>query len=133
MDATRVPALARELALLDLDDGDGLLVPGERWSDRWDPREDCHDVVDLGWIGEDAAGVWLHRHPEAAMVEDDALWWPVTEWQLGHRELTAADRETLSHWQTEALIVMGSADAREQRRRMQARRGTDGQESESRD
>ena len=57
MDATRVPALARELALLDLDDGDGLLVPGERWSDRWDPREDCQDAVDLGWIGEDRDGI----------------------------------------------------------------------------
>ncbi len=92
LDPVRTPPLARELALLELEADDGILEPGERWVDRWDPRDDLQDEVDLGWIGEDREGIWLHRHPEAAMVEDDALWWVVAEWQLGHRELSAEDR-----------------------------------------
>lgn len=132
MDASRTPSLGRELALLELEDGDGLLEPGERWVDRWDPREDLVDEVDLGWMGEDREGIWLARHPDAALVEDEALWWVVAEWQLGHRELSAEDRATLSNWQVEALITMASADAREQRRQMRRRSG-DGKEPESRD
>lgn len=130
LDPKRVPSLGRELGLLELEDGDGLLEPGERWVDRWDPREDLVDEVDLGWMGEDREGIWMARHPEAALVEEEALWWPVHEWQLGHREVGAEDRETLSNWQVEALLTMMSADAREQRRQMR-RRSSDGKEPES--
>lgn len=129
LDAKRTPPLGRELGLLELEDGDGLLEPGERWVDRWDPREDLVDELDLGWLGEDREGVWLRRHPDAAVVEDESLWWAVGEWQLGHRELSAADREALSHWQVEALLTMMAADAREQRRQMRRRAG-DGKEPE---
>ena len=132
LDVKRTPPIARELGLLELEDGDGILEPGERWVDRWDPREDMSDVLDLGWAGEDRDGIWLHRHPDAALVEDEALWWVVAEWQLGHRELTTEDRETLSHWQVEALLTMMAADAREQRRQMRRRSG-DGKEPEGRD
>ena len=127
-----MPSLGRELALLELEDGDGLLEPGERWVDRWDPRDDLQDEVDLGWMGEDREGIWLARHPDAALVEDEALWWVVAEWQLGHRELSAEDRSGLSNWQVEALVTMGSADAREQRRQLRRRSG-DGKEPEGRD
>jgi hypothetical protein len=129
LDARRVPSLGRELALLELEDGDGLLEPGERWVDRWDQRDDLVEDLDLGWLGEDREGIWLQRHPDAALVEDEALWWPVHEWQLGHREVSAEDRATLSNWQVEALLSMMSADAREQRRQVR-RRSSDGKESE---
>ena len=119
----RTPPIARELGLLELEDGDGILEPGERWVDRWDPREDMGEALDLGWVGEDREGIWLHRHPDAALVEDEALWWTVEQWQLGHRELDANDRATLSHWQVEALLTMMAADAREQRRQMRRRAG----------
>lgn len=132
LDPVRTPPLARELALLELEADDGILEPGERWVDRWDPRDDLQDEVDLGWIGEDRDGIWLHRHPDAALVEDEALWWVVAEWQLGHRELSAEDRSGLSNWQVEALVTMGSADAREQRRQLRRRSG-DGKEPEGRD
>jgi hypothetical protein len=123
--------LARELDLLEgLEPEDGLLEPGARWSDRYDPRDDLVELIDCGWIGEDREGVWICRHPEAALAEDEPLWEPVERWRLGQRELTRDDLRELSAWQTEALIVMAAADQREQLRRVRSNRGTS---TESRD
>lgn len=131
MDASRVPPLARELELLEgLEPEDGLLEPGARWVDRYDPRDDLAEPIDCGWIGEDRDGIWLRRHPEAALAEDEVLWDPVDRWRLGAREVGKDDQDRLSHWQMEALIVLAAADQREQQRRMRAHRGA---HTESRD
>jgi hypothetical protein len=130
MDPQRVPPLGRELALLELEEDDGLLEPGARWAEQWDPRPDLLEPINAGWIGEDSGGVWLCRHPEAALVDDEALWGIVERWRLGQREVTREDVGELSAWQLEALGTLIGADQREQRRRMQ-RREPDGKESES--
>ena len=124
--------LAAEWDLLEgLDPEDGLLEPGARWADRWDPREELRDPIDCGWIGEDREGIWVRRHPEAALAEDEALWAPADRWRLGQREVTAEVLEQSSSWQIEALVVMAAADAREQSRRLKGAR--DGKAAESRD
>lgn len=115
--------LARELELLEgLEPDDGLLEPGARLADRWDPRDDLAEPIDCDWIGEDRDGIWLRRHPEAALVEDEALWAPVDRWRLGVREVHREDLATLSAWEMEALIVLVAADQREQSRRMRSAR-----------
>lgn len=107
--------------MLELEEDDGLLEPGARWAEQWDPRPEYAEPIDCGWVGEDAGGVWLRRHPEAALVDDEALWGIVERWRLGQREVTREDLETLSAWQVEAMGVLIGADQREQRRRMQRR------------
>lgn len=114
-----MPPLAQELDLLEgLEPEDGLLEPGAQWADRWDPRDELSEPIDCGWIGEDREGIWVRRHPEAALAEDEALWAPVDRWRLGVRQVERSDLETLSAWEMEALIVMHAADQREQTRRM---------------
>ena len=124
--------LAAEWDLLEgLEPDDGLLEPGAQWADRWDPRDELREPIDCGWIGEDREGIWIRRHPEAALVDDEVLWAPLDAWRLGQRELTPEVVERSSNWQVEAQVIMVAADQREQVRRMKGAR--DGKAAESRD
>lgn len=112
-----------------LEPEDGLLEPGAQWADRWDPRDELREPIDCGWIGEDREGIWIRRHPEAALVDDETLWAPLDAWRLGQRELTPEVVSRSSNWQVEAQVIMVAADQREQVRRMKGARRGEGTES----
>lgn len=84
---------------------------------RWDKRDDYAEPSDCGWIGEDADGVWIARHPDIALAEHPRLWDAITEWQCGARDLTQADIDTMSSMHVEARCVLLSAQARAEYRR----------------
>ena len=131
IDAVSVPSLAEELPWVDhVEEGDWLAAPAAKIREEGiDKREFKGDPIDCGWIGETDGGIWLKRHPEAALTEMPALWAMHHRWQLGLHDVTREDLETLSNHETEQLAAMASAHAREQKRRM--RRGDE--EAEDRD
>lgn len=97
-----------------VDNGGGSFAP------RWDKRDDYHptEAVDAGWIGEDDEGVWMSRHPEAALSQHPHLFPVVAEWRRGNRELTERDYLTKSARDHLAKLVMVCASRREEVRRM---------------
>lgn len=99
------------------DEDDAILDIGGRWAEQWDAQE-RYMTADYGWIGEDAKGVWVCRHPEASLLEDPALWGPVNLFRLAHHELTPDLVARLSNFEVEALATMIGAQQREQRARM---------------
>jgi hypothetical protein len=81
-------------------------VDGEgRYAIRWDRREDWAPA-DLGWIGEDAEGVWMTRHPIAALAEFPELNSILARWEAGQRELTREDYLEMSCCEWDALAIM---------------------------
>ena len=90
------------------------------YAQRWDPREDFRpdDATDLGWIGEDEKGVWICRHPQAALLEEPDLWPEYMRWSAGVQELSADDYERLSAFDYEVRLTLVSAANRKQRRAM---------------
>ena len=78
--------------------GEGWLdVAPDRFAARMDRREDFdQEPVDLGWIGEDAGGIWCRRDPYCVALEDPEVW-PVllTIWS-GDHDVTRHDREALA-------------------------------------
>ena len=79
---------------------------------RWDPLPASQsERVDLGWIGEDARGVWLALHPETALINHlDVA--DLYERQRQHPEITAADRDTLSAWEYTLALEYAAAWSR---------------------
>ena len=67
---------------------------------------------DYGWIGEDAQGVWIAAHPQAAFLDQPELWNVVNAFHMGQRDLTEGDWETLSSVQYQAKMVLLSAHNR---------------------
>lgn len=78
---------------------------------RWDPRPELTplDAVDLGWIGEDAQGVWTTVHPQAALLAHPELFGPVSEFQAGLQEITPDDWQTKSAFEFECKVAMACA------------------------
>ena len=115
MDRKSIPSLASEMETLHLvDECEWVASEAEpRMREGIDRREDFEGEIDCGWIGETRDGIWLRRHPEAALVERPALWWTVQQWALGRHEL----RDGLSNNETEQLASMAGAHGREQERR----------------
>ena len=66
-------------------------------------------------IMEDASGIQLTRHPEALLLEDPALWGPISAYRRGQIELGPEDEE-LSAFEQSCKIIIGAAHARKVRR-----------------
>ncbi len=90
---------------------------------RWDRREDfAGDPIDLGWIGEDANGIWMRRHPEAILSLDDDLHEAVTAFAMcSDRELRLDDIDTCSHWWAVAWATQLNAFRRRELRELKER------------
>lgn len=95
---------------------------------RWDQRKDfvSDEHRDLGWIGEDAQGVWTRAHPIAALTEYPELWDSVAEWNAGIRDLSRSEFDSLSNFDYEARLTFAAAHSREEARRMKRPRDDDG-------
>jgi hypothetical protein len=121
MDRASIPSLSSELETIHLvDEYEWLAEPATvRMKEGIDKRDDYAGPIDCGWIGEDRDGIWLMRHPEAALTEHPELWWMVHQWALGRHEF----RDGLSNHETEQLAAMCGAYGREQGRKYQ--RGKD--------
>ncbi|MEQ8278326.1 MAG: hypothetical protein RMA76_38140 [Deltaproteobacteria bacterium] len=96
-------------------------------ADRWDGIEHEDEEarksfkrVDHDWIGEDADGVWIRRHPEAALLERPHLWAPVFAYGAGQIELTPEDYETLSAFEYDAKLILLAAFRRQEKRELKA-------------
>ena len=89
---------------------------GSPYSPRWDPREDCVES-DHDWIGEDRDGVWMCRHPTAALRESPAIWPISIEIESGLGDITESDFQTKSNYHFEAKMSMVGALHRERIRR----------------
>lgn len=96
----------------------GVLEPGRRFDAQWDPREKPGAPVDLGWIGEDARGVWLTRHPGAALADAPELWGPVAGYQEGRIDIQPSDAQELSAHDFNAKMTLLEAYRREERRQI---------------
>lgn len=104
------------------------LEEGEAFAVQWDRREDyvLDDECDLGRIGENDKGVWATVHPASLLACEPLLWGVVTRWRYGVREMTPALLRKLSAYEAQAMVVLMSAHAREEARRMrQAQEGAD--------
>ena len=115
MESAKIRPLSLELETIDeVDECEWLAEPAEvRMFDGIDQRKEYRAPLDCGWIGEDADGIWLMRHPEAVLAERPELWWTVHQWQMGQREPI----DGLSNHETEQLATMCGAYGREQERR----------------
>jgi hypothetical protein len=89
---------------------------------RWDRRVPFRgEAIDLGWIGEDADGVWLRRHPHRALLDDAELCAIVTAFRLvSDREIRVADYPTRSAWWLTLWTAMLSASRRDEVARLRA-------------
>lgn len=118
-----LPELSAAVASDDLD-AIGLGVEPRQYAQRWDPRE-LDGQLDYGWIGEDSGGVWLRRHPVAALAQTPVLWGVTTEWSAGRQDVGALDSDlrTRSAWELAAHQELQAAHAREQTRRIRERHG----------
>jgi hypothetical protein len=89
----------------------------------WDRIAQRNEVVDfepidLGWIGEDAEGIWSKRHIEAALAEDQQAQEILTVWNgTTDRALRRDDLGDLSAWEVDAWRAMLAAHDRERVRR----------------
>ncbi len=86
---------------------------------RWDKRDDCDpsDFIDLGWIGEDAQGVWTTRHPSSALAQDPKLWGIVTEWRgRTDRDIGRGEYLQRSNFWSECWLALLFAQSREEQR-----------------
>lgn len=111
--------MAAELGMLDGIDGAG------RFAHRWDPREDFRGgAIDLGWCGEDERGIWLSRHPIAALVSMPELFDALDEFRRGLWDLTPLELAEKSYFELECRQTLVMAHRREEARRM--KRGGDG-------
>lgn len=90
------------------------------YAQRWDPREDYRpdQAIDLGWIGEDEKGVWICRHPQAALLEAPGLWAEFARWSAGVQEISPHDYAQLSAYEYEVRLTLVAAGNRKQRRAM---------------
>ena len=124
MDGGRIAPLSRELLWVDtVDEDDWLAEPCRKVREEGiDPRKFQGDPIDCGWIGETDSGIWLKRHPEAALAEMPSLWWASQRWSLGQHEITRKDFDSLSGHEMEQLATLNQAHAREMNRR--AKRGS---------
>lgn len=93
----------------------GLLVGEDTkapFGTRWDPVDGA-DVLDFGWIGEDGKGVWMRRHPIAALLEFPKLWAIVDEFRYGSQEIQPGEYDSRSAYEMEARVVMAMAFSRD--------------------
>jgi len=91
-------------------------------SGRLDPRPDRYaGPEDYGDIGEDQAGVWIRRHPEAMLIEEPELWPGWERYCLGHFELRPEDADLLDAFEHQVLMVLIGAHNRAELARMKER------------
>lgn len=96
------------------------MLPGvfadEAFLIRFDKRADfSSEAIDLDWIGEDSAGIWVCAHPEVALMNDEALWPSVLKWRsVTEKALTTTILETLSNWETVIWLTMFCAQNRKE-------------------
>ena len=88
----------------------GISAEG-RYAIQWDRRRE-YTASDYGWIGEDAGGIWMTRHPISAVATYPELAPILGRWESGQRELTPADYDTLAARTWDALACMQSAAQR---------------------
>lgn len=82
---------------------------------------------DFGWIGETKKGIWIKRHPSAALaVHAPELWRVYMMWRSGIRELTPADLSNLTAVELEAMMAMSAAEGRAREREFESGKGTQG-------
>lgn len=88
---------------------------------RWDPSPAKASTapIDLGWIGEDADGIWLKRHPEAALLEHPEIW-DVYHTARVQPEMAPGDADRLSAFEFDCKVAFISAY---QRREAAGRKG----------
>lgn len=77
---------------------------------RWDPSPSKApaDPIDLGWIGEDADGIWLKRHPEAALLDHPELW-DVYHAARVQPEMQPGDADRLSAFEFDCKVTFIAA------------------------
>lgn len=98
---------------------------GSPYTARWDKRAPKGEGAalavseDLGWIGEDDAGVWIACHPMTALLERPELWAMVGRFSGGVQEVTQRDFDELSAYEFEAHLTMVSAANSRMRREAQ--------------
>jgi len=121
LEATRDPADLLDLGMLPGRDMD------HAFDGRWDKRKDYAEPIDLGWIGEDAQGIWLYRHPEAVLADDPELWSIVARfWRTNDRDLSLGDMDRCSAFFVSSWQAMSAAAQREEVRRMKRKDPDDG-------
>ena len=81
------------------------------YAGRWDKREDAR-LIDFGWIGEDAKGIWTTVHPWSAFLSRPDLWAPYYDFIYGHRKITERDRLLRSNFELECLFALIGAHNR---------------------
>lgn len=86
------------------------------WARRWDRREGAH-AYDCGWIGEDAEGIWMRRHPIAELVRHPVLWDSITACQAGCIAVDDVMMRDSSNIEIEVRLIYGAARDREESRR----------------
>lgn len=102
----------------------GQLEPmASPYAGRWDPQEQREGgpvpALDLGWIGEDAGGVWLTLHPEAALLGQPDLWDIYGEARV-MPEIAPGDQERLSAFEFDCKLAFVSAHQRRVRAEMES-------------
>jgi hypothetical protein len=83
----------------------------EAFAVRFD-KQPISEPIDLGWIGEDADGVWLKVHPQTAFLEFPALWVPVARYMAGDCEVKGDDVDRLSNYDLDVKLVLQAASQR---------------------
>lgn len=78
---------------------------------RWDPLT-AGDRAGDDWIGEDAKGVWMTMHPEAALAARPHLWLPVSRFRCGVTEVSREDWESMSSVHYDAHLTLVAARSR---------------------
>jgi hypothetical protein len=65
--------------------------------------------IDLGWIGENAEGVWIKKHPQLVVAQRPWLWGTLSEMRWGQTDITPEDYRTKSNYQLEAKATVYKA------------------------
>lgn len=94
----------------------GVIEPASSvFARRWDRRADFEpdEVVDLGFIGEDAQGIWLRLHPETLLIQDTQLQAVYGGWRFTYeRKLTLSEQRSSSNWFLTAWTALVGASSR---------------------
>lgn len=109
-EAAKDDATAEELGL-----GMGTLSPFP-YATRWDAKK--AERSDYGYIGEDADGIWLRRHPSVVLLEHPDLWSVVSEVTNGCHKIRPRDYREKSAFEFDAKMTMSLAIQRERSRRI---------------
>ena len=95
----------------------GVIEPASSvFARRWDRRPDfeSEEGVDLGYIGEDAEGIWLRLRPETLIIQDPQIQAVFGSWRFTHeRKLTLTEQRNSSNWFLTAWAALSGASTRE--------------------